>query len=56
MSIKQLNQNPERYQNEGAQWKISASKAIKPIYLPKGLPLTNLKPVIKRKWHSSKGR
>ena len=47
MSIKQLNQNPERYQNEGAQWKINASKDIKPIYLPKGLPLTNLKPVIK---------
>ena len=47
MSIKQLNQNPERYINEGAQWKISASKDIKPIYLPKGLPLTNLKPVIK---------
>lgn len=47
MSIKELNQNPERYINEGAQWKISASKDIKPIYLPKGLPLNNLKPVIK---------
>ena len=47
MSIKKITQNPERYQNEGAQWKISASKNIKPIYLPIGLPLTNLKPVIK---------
>ena len=47
MSIKEINQNPERYTNEGAQWKISASKDIKPIYLPIGLPLANLKPVIK---------
>jgi hypothetical protein len=47
MSIKEINQNPERYTNEGAQWKISASKDIKPIYLPIGLPLKNLKPVIK---------
>ena len=47
MSIKQINQNPERYINEGAQWKISASPAIKPIYLPIGIPLNNLKPVIK---------
>jgi hypothetical protein len=47
MSIKEINQNPERYTNEGAQWKISASKDIKPIYLPIGIPLTNLKPVIK---------
>ena len=47
MSIKQINQNPERYTNEGAQWKISASKDIKPIYLPIGTPLNNLKPVLK---------
>jgi hypothetical protein len=47
MSIKLINQNPDRYINEGAQWKISASKDIKPIYLPIGIPLTNLKPVIK---------
>jgi hypothetical protein len=47
MSIKEINQNPDRYINEGAQWKISASKDIKPIYLPIGIPLTNLKPVIK---------
>ena len=47
MSIKEINQNSERYTNEGAQWKISASKDIKPIYLPIGVPLANLKPVIK---------
>jgi len=47
MSIKPITQNPERYTLEGTQWKISASKDIKPIYLPIGLPLTNLKPVIK---------
>jgi hypothetical protein len=47
MSIKEINQNSERYTNEGAQWKISASKDIKPIYLPIGVPLNNLKPVIK---------
>lgn len=47
MSIKLITQNPERYTLEGAQWKISASKDIKPIYLPIGVPLNNLKPVIK---------
>ena len=47
MSIKLINQNPERYTTDGKNWRISASKAIKPIYLPIGLPLNNLKPVIK---------
>jgi hypothetical protein len=47
MSIKPLTQNSKRYTKEGAQWKISASKNIKPIYLPIGTPLTNLKPVLK---------
>jgi hypothetical protein len=47
MSIKLINQNPERYTKEGAQWKISASKDIKPIYLPIGVSLANIKPVIK---------
>ena len=47
MSIKQITQNQERYTKEGAQWKISASTDINPIYLPIGLPLNNLKPVIK---------
>ena len=45
--IKEINQNPERYTKEGAQWKISASKDVKPIYLPIGVPIQNLKPVIK---------
>ena len=47
MSIKEINQNQERYTTDGKNWKISASPAIKPIYLPIGLPLNNLKPVIK---------
>lgn len=47
MTIKEINQSPERYTKEGAQWKISASKDIKPIYLPIGVPIQNLKPVIK---------
>jgi hypothetical protein len=47
MSIKEITQNSERYTKEGAQWKISASKDIKPIYLPIGVPLSNLKPVLK---------
>jgi hypothetical protein len=47
MSIKEINQNPERYTTDGKNWKISASKDIKPIYLPIGVPLANLKPVIK---------
>jgi hypothetical protein len=47
MSIKPITQNPQRYTKEGAQWKISASPNIKPIYLPIGVPLTNLKPVLK---------
>jgi hypothetical protein len=47
MTIKEINQNSERYTKEGAQWKISASKDIKPIYLPIGVSIGNLKPVIK---------
>ena len=47
MSIKEINQNPERYTTDGKNWKISASNDIKPIYLPIGAPLANLKPVIK---------
>jgi hypothetical protein len=41
-----INQNPERYSKEGNNWKISASKDIKPLYLPIGIPLSNLKPLI----------
>lgn len=44
---KPIIQNPERYTKEGNQWKISASKNIKPIYLPIGVEIQNLKPVIK---------
>jgi hypothetical protein len=47
MSIKPITQNPQRYTKEGAQWKVSAKPAIKPIYLPIGVPLANLKPVLK---------
>jgi hypothetical protein len=47
MSIKEINQNQERYTTDGKNWKISASPAINPIYLPIGIPLNNLKPVIK---------
>lgn len=47
MDIKEINQNPQRYTKEGGNWKISASKDIKPIYLPIGVPIQNLKPVIK---------
>jgi CRISPR/Cas system-associated endoribonuclease Cas2 len=47
MSIKPITQNPKRYTKEGAQWKVSAKPAITPIYLPIGIPLNNLKPVLK---------
>lgn len=47
MVKKEINQNPERYSIEGNNWKISASKNIKPIYLPIGVSIKNLKPVIK---------
>jgi CRISPR/Cas system-associated endoribonuclease Cas2 len=47
MSIKPITQNPKRYTKEGTQWKVSAKPAIKPIYLPIGVPLNNLKPVLK---------
>jgi len=47
MSIKKITQNPKRYTTDGKNWKISASPNIKPIYLPIGIPLTNLKPVLK---------
>jgi hypothetical protein len=46
MRIKEINQNPERYTTDGKNWKISASKDIKPIYLPIGVELQNLKPLI----------
>ena len=45
--MKTISQNPDRYSKVGSSWVISASKDIKPIYLPIGVSLTNLKPVIK---------
>lgn len=45
--MKTISQNPDRYSKQGTNWVISASKDIKPIYLPIGVSLTNLKPVIK---------
>ena len=45
--IKEIGQNPDRYKKIGlGQWRISASKDIKPIDLPIGVPLSNLKPLI----------
>ena len=45
--MKTISQNPDRYSKQGTNWVISASPDIKPIYLPIGVSLTNLKPVIK---------
>jgi len=44
--MKLISQNPERYSKQGSNWVISASKDIKPIQLPIGVPLSNLKPLI----------
>jgi hypothetical protein len=45
--MKTISQNPDRYSKQGAQWVISASPDIQPIYLPIGVSLSNLKPLIK---------
>ena len=45
--MKTISQNPERYSKQGSSWVISASPAITPTYLSIGVPLQNLKPVIK---------
>ena len=45
--MKLISQNPERYSKQGSSWVISASKAVTPIKLPIGVPLSNLKPLIK---------
>lgn len=45
--MKKIRQNPNRYSKQGTNWVISASPNIKPIYLPIGVPLQNLKPIIK---------
>jgi hypothetical protein len=44
--IKTISQNPERYSKQGTSWVISASPDITPIYLPIGVELQNLKPLI----------
>ena len=44
--MKLISQNPERYSKQGSSWVISADKAITPIKLPIGVPLSNLKPLI----------
>jgi hypothetical protein len=46
MNKKLIGQNPERYSKMGAQWKISASKNVTPIYLPIGINPLNLLPVL----------
>lgn len=45
--MKKLTQNPNRYSKQGTNWVISASPRVSPIYLPIGVPLQNLKPIIK---------
>ena len=45
--MKTISQNPERYSKQGTDWVISASKDITPTYLSIGVPLQNLKPLIK---------
>ena len=45
--MKTISQNPERYSKQGTNWVISASPDIKPINLPIGIPLSNIKPVLK---------
>ena len=45
--MKTISQNPERYSKQGNSWVISASPDITPTYLSIGVPLQNLKPVIK---------
>jgi len=44
--MKTISQNPDRYSKQSGNWVISASKDIKPIYLPIGVPIQNLKPLI----------
>ena len=44
--MKTISQNPDRYSKQGSNWVISADKAVTPITLPIGVPLTNLKPLI----------
>jgi len=45
--MKSISQNADRYSVKSGNWVISASSEINPIYLPIGVPLSNLKPLIK---------
>ena len=45
--MKTISQNPDRYSKQGTNWVVSASPDIVPIYLPIGVELQNLKPLIK---------
>lgn len=45
--MKKITQNSNRYSKVGSNWKISASTKIPPIFLPIGVELKNLKPIIK---------
>ena len=50
--MKTISQNPDRYSKVGSSWVISANgdspnKGVTPLYLPIGVPLQNLKPLIK---------
>ena len=46
MAKKNLIQHPERYSKEEGVWKISASTGIKPLILPVGVEVGDLKPLI----------
>ena len=50
--MKTISQNPDRYSKVGSSWVISANadspnKGVTPLSLPIGVPLSNLKPLIK---------
>lgn len=46
MIKKGIGQNSDRYSKMGAQWKISASPNVEPLYLPIGVNPTDLLPVL----------
>jgi len=46
MAEKKLIQNPNRYSKDGEVWKISASERIRPLTLPVGVEVGDLKPLI----------
>lgn len=44
--MKKITQNSNRYSKVGSNWKISASNRVPPIFLPIGVELQRLKPLI----------